>query len=868
MRRKNKVVSKPWFFIAAVLIIVFTVVSFFGIENYHGDIRKLYFKGAEDIRWGIDISGGVEAIFSPDKNADDITDSDMDSAKQIIETRMLYNNITDYEVYTDYDNHQIIVRFPWQSDDESYDPTAAISELGETALLTFYKGTSNTGKVILQGANDIESAAYAGYDSDSQSYVVSLKLTSSGTGKFATATKEAMAATDTEGKTISIYMDDVCISAPTVSAVISNGEAIISGMASADEATDLAQKINAGSLPFALTVDDSKLQVISPTLGKEALNVMLIAGIIAFAIICLMMILIYRLPGLIACIALAGQVGGMFACVTGFFPGTDSFTLTLPGIAGIILSIGFGVDANVITAERIKEEFRNGKTIDGAISRGYSDAFSSIFDGNVTSVIVALVLLAAFGTPDSFLGRVFSFLFPFLSSSVTGNIYSFGYTLITGVIFNFVMGVFFSRIMTMAVSRFKFLRKPWLYGGIREGKTEKPLLFSKFDFVAFLKKSAIIVAVVFIIGAVLTGIFGVGFDINFAGGSRFTYSYDGDVDVDTVKQSIVDDLGIEPTITESTDYSSNSTKLVISFAGDVTKSVDQTKLETLIKEANEAKKENTSSNVTSSTTSSDASSTTSSDASSTTSSTSSDTSSTTSDTSSTATSSTQEVVLSESMVDIQTALSHVLNKNFKDNNFKSLDGNTVNPTLAGAFFGKSLFAVIFAGLLVVVYIGIRFRKIGGVSAGLSAFVALVHDVIIAFFACTICGLEIDTNFFAVALTLFGYSLNATIVIFDRIRENRKMLPSLTVREQVNKSISETFMRSLITSLATFLAIVCVVVVAEFFGVTALRSFAIPMSVGVVAGCFSSVFIAGPVWVKWMEYAEKRAPKSKKSKAKR
>lgn len=857
MRRKNKVVRKPWFFIAAVLIIVFTVVSFFGIDNYHGDIRKLYFKGADDIRWGIDISGGVEAIFSPDKKADDITDSDMDSAKQIIETRMLYNNITDYEVFTDYDNHQIIVRFPWQSDDESYDPTAAISELGETALLTFYKGTSNTGKVILQGAADIESAAYAGYDSESNSYVVSLKLTGSGTSKFATATKEAMSAasSDTEGKTISIYMDDVCISAPTVSAVISNGEAIISGMATAEEATDLAQKINAGSLPFALTVDDSKLQVISPTLGKEALNVMLIAGIIAFILICIVMILIYRLPGLIACIALAGQVGGMFACVTGFFPGTDSFTLTLPGIAGIILSIGFGVDANVITAERIKEEFRNGKTIDGAISRGYSDAFSSIFDGNVTSVIVALVLLAAFGTPDSFLGRVFSFLFPFLSSSVTGNIYSFGYTLITGVIFNFVMGVFFSRIMTMAVSRFKFLRKPWLYGGLREGKTAKPLLFSKFDFVAFLKKSAIIVAVVFIIGAVLTGIFGVDFDINFAGGSRFTYSYDGDVDVNTVKQTITDNFGIEPTITESTDYSSNSTKLVISFAGDVTKSVDQTKLEALIKEANEAKKENTSSSETSSTTSSTSSS-------------SSATSSTASGTSSAATSSEQEVVLSESMVDIQTALSHVLNKNFKDNNFKSLDGNTVNPTLAGAFLGKSLFAVIFAGLLVVVYIGIRFRKIGGVSAGLSAFVALVHDVIIAFFACTICGLEIDTNFFAVALTLFGYSLNATIVIFDRIRENRKMLPGLTVREQVNKSISETFMRSLITSLATFMAIICVVIVAEFFGVTALRSFAIPMSVGVVAGCFSSVFIAGPVWVKWMEYAEKRAPKSKKSKARR
>ncbi len=879
MKRRNKTIGRPWFFASALLIILFTVFSFFGIDNYHGDIRSLVFKGAEDIRWGIDVSGGVEAIFSPDKKVDDITDADMDSAKQIIETRMLYNNITDYEVFTDYDNRQIIVRFPWQSDDESYDPTAAIKELGETALLTFYKGTDNTGDVVLQGAADIKSASYGGFYQDqsgkSQGYVVSLELTEAGTYKFAAATKAAMAASDTAGKTISIYMDDLLISAPTVNNVIDDGKAIITGMSTAEEANDLAEKINAGSLPFALTVDDSKLQVISPTLGKEALNVMLIAGIIAFIIICIIMIVLYRLPGVVACIALAGQVGGMIACVTGFFPGTDSFTLTLPGVAGIILSIGFGVDANVITAERIKEEFRRGKTIDGAISSGYSDAFSSIFDGNITSVIVALVLLAAFGTPDSILGKIFSFLFPFLSSSVTGNIYSFGYTLITGVIFNFVMGVFFSRIMTMSVSRFKFLRKPWLYGGIKEGKTVKPLLFSKFDFTAFLKKSVIIVAVVFIIGAVLTGIFGVGFDINFAGGSRFTYSYDGKVDQATVKQVIADNLGLDATITESTDYSSNSTKLVISFAGDVANSVDKTKLEAIIKEVSEEQKQSTSS--TSSTASSTVSGTTSTTASSTvsgtassdvSSTTSSAVSSTTSGTSSVATSSNSEAVLSESMVDIQTALGHILNKNFPDNGFKTLDGNTVNPTLAGAFLGKSLFAVLFAGLLVVVYIGIRFRKIGGVSAGLSAFVALVHDVIISFFACTICGLEIDTNFFAVALTLFGYSLNATIVIFDRIRENRKMHPEMTVRQQVNKSISETFMRSLITSFATFIAIICVVVVAEFFGVTALRSFAIPMSVGVVAGCFSSVFIAGPVWVKWMEYVEKRKPNAKKAKAKR
>jgi preprotein translocase subunit SecF len=208
-----------------------------------------------------------------------------------------------------------------------------------------------------------------------------------------------------------------------------------------------------------------------------------------------------------------------------------------------------------------------------------------------------------------------------------------------------------------------------------------------------------------------------------------------------------------------------------------------------------------------------------------------------------------------------------LKSNFKDNNFKALDGNTVNPTLAGSFLVKSLFAVVLAGILVVVYIGIRFRNIGGISAGVSAFVALLHDAIIAFFVCVIFNLDIDTNFFAVVLTLFGYSLNATIVIFDRVRENKKFNPGLTVREQVNKSIAETFARSIFTSLTTFASIISIVVVAEFFGVTALRSFAIPMAIGVIAGCFSSMFIAGPIWVKWMERKAAKGDSKKTSKAK-
>ena len=870
MKRKNKHVSKPWFFVVALLVIVFTVASFFGYDSYYGDVRNVYVKGASDIRWGIDISGGVEAIFSPDKDVEDITDADMYSAKQIIETRMLYNNITDYEVYTDYENQQIIVRFPWQSEDESYDPTAAIEELGDTAMLTFYKGADNKGEVVLQGAGDIAGASYAGYDPASTSYVVSLDLTDAGTKKFAAATAAQ------KGNYISIYMDDTQISCPKVENVITDGNAIINGMTTADEAIDLAEKINAGSLPFALTVDDSKLQVISPTLGSQALNVMLIAGIVAFAIICIMMIIRYRLPGIVACIALAGQAGGMIACVTGFFSSTDSFTLTLPGIAGIILSIGFGVDANVITAERIKEEFRKGKTIDGALSQGYSNAFSSIVDGNITNVIVALVLLAAFGTPDSILGKAFSFIFPFLSSSVTGNIYSFGYTLITGVIFNFIMGVFASRVMLMGLSRFKALRNPWLYGAPKADKPQKESIFKKIDFNKALKKYVVAALAIVLVGVIATAVIGVGFDINFKGGSRFTYSYSGDVDTDTVKQVIRDGLGVEPTISESTDYSTNETKLVISFAGDVNETVNQEKLEAVLKEAAKAEKDKAEAEAekdkteTESKTESTGSTTSDATASNTTSGTASSdatTSETTSGTASGTTSSTtssEEEIASESMVGVQTAIGYLLEKNFADNNFKSLDGNIVNPTLAGAFLGKSLFAVAFAGLLVVAYIGIRFRKIGGVSAGVTAFVALLHDCIIAFFTCVVFGLDIDTNFFAVVLTLFGYSLNATIVIFDRVRENRKFYPTLPVGEQVDKSIKETMARSIFTSLTTFAAIISIVIVAEFFGVTALRSFAIPMSIGVIAGCFSSIFIAGPLWVKWMEFKAKRAPKKKKA----
>lgn len=459
---KAKKTGKWVFPFLLILILLLTYTSFFGVENYYGDAREITFKGAKDIRWGIDIRGGVEAVYSPDKSVEDITKKDMDAAKAIIETRLVNNNVTDYEVFADMNNHQIVVRFPWSSDATNFDADAAYKEiesLGETALLTFREGTSADGTLILEGKDVAE--AYENIDPETGANIVSLEFTAAGKSKFAEATAQLV------GKQISIWMDDAMISAPTVKTAITDGACYIDGMANADEAKELADKIMAGSLPFALTADNDKTQIVSPTLGSDALRVMLIAGSIAFGVICILMIALYRLPGVIASISLLGQLACIIACISGYFAGTNSFTLTIPGIAGIILSIGVGVDANVIAAERIKEEFANGKTIDASINAGYKNSVSAIIDGNVTIVLVALVLMGAFGSTDSILGKIFAPLMSLFGATITGSIYSFGYTLLLGVIFNLLLGVLCSKWMMKSISRYKLFRKPVLFGGAK-----------------------------------------------------------------------------------------------------------------------------------------------------------------------------------------------------------------------------------------------------------------------------------------------------------------------------------------------------------------------------------------------------------------
>ena len=215
--------------------------------------------------------------------------------------------------------------------------------------------------------------------------------------------------------------------------------------------------------------------------------------------------------------------------------------------------------------------------------------------------------------------------------------------------------------------------------------------------------------------------------------------------------------------------------------------------------------------------------------------------------------------------ELQQKLDDTLIKAYPDNKFVFSESNSVDGSVAGAFFARALTAVLITGVLVVLYVGIRFRKIGGVSAALTAFAALFLDILVAFFTCTIFRLQVDMTFLAVILTILGYSLNDTIVVYDRVRENKGIYPDYTTAELMNESLNVVKIRTIFTTVTTFLAVMMIVIVAEIFGLSSLRSFAIPMAIGLVSGCISSLFISGPLWVVWKNFANKRAPKKKKAK---
>lgn len=726
----NKKINRGTFWIVFILIACITYVSIFGVT-----LGSFNVPSAKDMRFGIDIRGGVEATYFP-KDYDGVpTVEELNAAKSIIEQRCDAKNISDREITVNQENGSILVRFPWKSDETEFNPETAIAELGETALLTF---RDPQGNVLLEGKN-VKSASPQ-LDPNTNKSVVALEFDSEGAQLFADATGRLV------GSNMAIYMDDMMISNPTVQERIGGGTAQITGMESVEQAADLASKINSGALPFSL--ESKNYNAISPSMGSGALNVMVQAGILSFILICLFMLLYYRLPGFVAMIALTLQVAGQLLALS-----VPQFTLTLPGIAAVILSIGMGVDANIITAERIKEEIADGKSVRAAIEAGYHKAFSAVFDGNITVIIVAVILMI-FGS---------------------GTMLSFGYSLLTGVILNFICGVLASKLMTKSLSQYNVLRKTGLYGSGK--KRTKVYRFYKNKVKCFIISGAILV-----LGVVCIFVNGVKLDIQFKGGAILSYSYTDQVDLEQIETITEETLGREcDDVQTKQDLATSTTKFVLNLAGkEGLASQDQEKLTAALQEA------------------------------------------------------------------------------FPDNQIALSDVTVVEPFIGKDFAVDSVKAVVIAAILIILYVWYSFRKISGLSAGVTGVLALIHDVALVFLTFVFFRIAVNESFIAAALTILGFSINDTIVIFDRIREN-KMLHGgkMPIEELVDKSISQSISRSVNTSLCTLLSIAVVYIFACIQGIESIKSFALPMIFGIISGCYSSVCLAGPIWTAWQKHNRKK-----------
>ena len=780
-----KTKGKAWqLVVTALLIVVFVYTAFFGVAAKYGDVTTTYIKGAKDIRFGVDIKGGVNVTFVP-SDGYDATDEQLDAARLVIENRLVALNVTDYELYVDNNSDGLILEFPWQSGETDFDPESAIQEIGTTAYLTFREGASKDGELILDGSMVESASAQYGAVSNggSSEYYVALKFTTEGAKAFGDATTKLAA----DKGSISIWLDDENVSTATVNTAITDGQAIITSSASnpftQDAVVKMARQINSGALPFALSVDS--YSTVSPSLGENSLGAMVLAGLIAFALIVVFMTVLYRLPGFLACIALAGQVAATLAFVSGYFPVFESFTLTLPGIAGIILAIGMGVDANVITAERIKEELKNGKSLDGALKSGFARGLTPIIDGNVTIVIVAIVLMGAFGPSDGLFAKALHFVFFAFGPSTAGTIYAFGYTLLTGVLLNFVFGVFATRVMIRGAASIKALRNPWLYGAVKPGKEvkeKKPI-----DFVGlrkrFLTISTCLMAAIILCAAV----FGVRLDTEFTGGAMITLSYQGEISTSEVQKTAstaLENNGL--TLQTGENVATGEQTLKISMPGNETVTTDQ--VENLLTS---------------------------------------------------------------------------LNEQYPDNAFAQLSLSNVSAAMGTKFLQKSLVAVVFSLLLILLYIGFRFKKIGGLTGGLMAVLALLNDLMVVFGTFVLLRTPLDGNFIAAMLTILGYSINDTVVVYDRIRENRALMGKKTPFEElVNHSVNQSARRTIITTVTTVMALGVMCVVSKLYGLDSIFTFAFPLMMGMLSGVYTSLCVSTSAWVLWNDRKSKKAETKK------
>ncbi len=709
--------SKTNVFIFLVVLALFILLAVFGIGD---QIKKV-----QDIRFGIDIRGGVEAVFKP-ATEEKVTDSELESARSIIETRLDNKNITDREITIDKDGRYIIVRFPWKSDEKEYNPETAIAELGEMASLTF---KDPSGNIMVEGKNVTSAKAESQNENGMNEYVVSLIFDSEGAKLFQEATANLV------GQKMGIYMDDALISDPVVKTEIAGGQAVITGMENYEAAKDLADKINAGALPFAL--ETKSFSTISPSLGQNALQVMIYAGLIAFCIVCVFMLGFYRLPGFVACLTLLLQTVLQLLAIS-----VPQFTLTLPGIAGIILSVGMAVDANVIISERISEELKKGETVRSAVRRGYQKAFTAVLDGNITTAIVAIVLMI-FGS---------------------GTMLSFGYTLLVGVIVNCFIGVNVSRFVLTSLVEYDGLNKESLF--IKKKDKENLKFFEN------KKIFAIVTAVLFVAGIAIIAFRGIKLDTQFTGGTVLEYTV-GSQTVDTESIGAAVKSAINRDATVQVSDSQAGTTVVVTLAGNSGLTPDE-----------------------------------------------------------------------------QSKAGEAVGKVLNIEGLEASQTFAVEPYVGAKALRNAAIAIIIAFAGILLYVGFRFAALSGLSAGLTAIIALLHDVCIVLFAFALFGIPLGNSFVAVVLTIIGYSINDTIVVYDRIRENRNMNPKITIPELVDRSVSQVLARSINTSITTMLCVLVILVASIMYRISSIYQFSLPMMVGLVAGCYSSICIAAALWASW------------------
>lgn len=722
------------------ILLVVILIAAFGFVAYRG-VGSAHRGSAKNIRLGLDLKGGVSVTY--EATTANPTEKQMEDTIYKMQKRV-ENMSTEASVYQEGDN-RVTIDIPGVSN--SAEILATLGKAGSLQFVLYTNlkdkdGNANPaeGAEVQFSKDDVELDGKAVEDAQATKQtsetgasenVVDVQFTGKGTKTFADLTSAHV------GEQLAIVYDNKLVSAPVLKSAITEGRCTISGgedFKDMQNAQNLASTLRIGALPLELrNIHDN---VVGATLGSEALNSSLIAGVVGLILVIIFMIVMYRLPGVAASIALIFYVGAMLLSLN-----LLNVTLTLPGIAGIILSIGMAVDANCIIFTRIREELMTGKTVASSIKNGFSKALSAIIDGNVTTLIAALVL--------------------FLKGS--GTVKGFATTLAIGIILSMFTAIFVTRLLMESFAALG-LTDTKLYGLQKERKT--------IDFIGNWKKYVIISGAVVLIcvAGIIINIAGpkkamLNYALDFIGGTSTSVSIDQ-------KTTITDELK-----NQVLDVVKNATGLT----GEVSSSDDKGVKKITIRTT---------------------------------------------------------ALTEEQSNTVRTELAKKFNTDEGQ-----IESETISASVSSEMKTDAIVATLIAAACMLLYIWIRFRKF---ATGASAVLALVHDILVVFTVYVVGSsfIQVGSTFIACMLTIVGYSINDTIVVFDRIRENQKGTSARTnLAEVINRSITETLSRSINTSVTTFI----MVFILALLGVSSVRQFAIPLIVGVISGCYSSVCVAAPLW---------------------